>query len=249
MPRDGCEAHRSVYSLRRRRDLLRTSPGPTSAEPDSVHLADWPERDESRVDDDLRRRMAAVRKLVALGRSARTDAKVRVRQPLARALTRRSLGRSGRCRTSRVTGRRGTQREGSGGIEGNRRTRLLHGQAELQVPGSHASASAIKDVASALAGADPRSIVESLENEGVGVSLIRWRNRCSLRRRSRRARRGPRGILARPGRPLRSCVDLEISPELEAEGIARELRARDPGSPQVEWPGGRGPHRTVDVVG
>ncbi|MGH2757541.1 MAG: isoleucine--tRNA ligase, partial [Actinomycetota bacterium] len=54
--------------------------------PDSVHLAEWPERDTSLRDDELRRRMGLVRTLVALGRSARTEAKVRVRQPLARAL-------------------------------------------------------------------------------------------------------------------------------------------------------------------
>ena len=53
--------------------------------PDSVHLADWPEPDGVRVDDALRRRMGLVRRLVTLGRSARTEAKLRVRQPLARA--------------------------------------------------------------------------------------------------------------------------------------------------------------------
>jgi isoleucyl-tRNA synthetase len=37
-------------------------------------------------DDDLSASMAAARRLVALGRAARTDAKVRVRQPLSRAL-------------------------------------------------------------------------------------------------------------------------------------------------------------------
>ncbi|MDQ4026114.1 MAG: isoleucine--tRNA ligase, partial [Actinomycetota bacterium] len=53
---------------------------------DSVHLEDWPEPDGFRADDDLRRRMQLVRRLVTLGRSARTEAKVRVRQPLAKAV-------------------------------------------------------------------------------------------------------------------------------------------------------------------
>ena len=52
---------------------------------DSVHLSDWPEPVDARRDDALRRRMGLVRKLVGLGRAARTEAKVRVRQPLARA--------------------------------------------------------------------------------------------------------------------------------------------------------------------
>jgi isoleucyl-tRNA synthetase len=51
----------------------------------SVHLSDWP-TDRGRRDLALAERMAAGRRLVALGRSARTDAKIKVRQPLARAL-------------------------------------------------------------------------------------------------------------------------------------------------------------------
>lgn len=52
---------------------------------DSVHLADWPVP-AGRQDPELGARMAAARRLVAIGRSARTDAKVKVRQPLPRAL-------------------------------------------------------------------------------------------------------------------------------------------------------------------
>ncbi|MFM8862807.1 MAG: DUF5915 domain-containing protein, partial [Acidimicrobiia bacterium] len=51
----------------------------------SVHLTDWP-RARGRHDAELSDRMAAARRLVTLGRSARTDAKVKVRQPLRRAL-------------------------------------------------------------------------------------------------------------------------------------------------------------------
>jgi isoleucyl-tRNA synthetase len=51
----------------------------------SVHLTDWPV-DKGRFDAGLAEQMSAARRLVALGRSARTDAKVRVRQPLQRAL-------------------------------------------------------------------------------------------------------------------------------------------------------------------
>ncbi len=51
----------------------------------SVHLSDWP-TDRGRHDPGLAAQVAASRRLVALGRSARTEAKVRVRQPLGRAL-------------------------------------------------------------------------------------------------------------------------------------------------------------------
>ena len=51
----------------------------------SVHLSDWPVPSGA-GDADLSAQMAAARRLVALGRAARTDAKAKVRQPLSRAL-------------------------------------------------------------------------------------------------------------------------------------------------------------------
>ncbi len=51
-----------------------------------MHLASWPAVDEDARDDTLVAQMDLVRKLVELGRSARTAAKVRTRQPLARAV-------------------------------------------------------------------------------------------------------------------------------------------------------------------
>jgi len=52
--------------------------------PESVHLAEWPVPGEN--DSELRRQMALARRLVDLGRTARTQSKVRTRQPLSRAL-------------------------------------------------------------------------------------------------------------------------------------------------------------------
>src|SRR5690606_31860137 len=53
---------------------------------DSVHLADWPVADTAAVDLALEAEMAAARQIVTLGRAARTEAKIKVRQPLPRAL-------------------------------------------------------------------------------------------------------------------------------------------------------------------
>ena len=55
-------------------------------ESDSVHLADWPDADAELVDADLEAGMALARRLSSLGRAARAEAGVKVRQPLARAL-------------------------------------------------------------------------------------------------------------------------------------------------------------------
>lgn len=54
--------------------------------PESVHLARWPVADETLIDPDLVLGMALTRRLVELGRAARAEAKVKTRQPLARAL-------------------------------------------------------------------------------------------------------------------------------------------------------------------
>ncbi len=53
---------------------------------DSVHLAAWPLVDDALVDDDLESQMALVRRLVELGRSARAESGMKIRQPLSRAL-------------------------------------------------------------------------------------------------------------------------------------------------------------------
>jgi isoleucyl-tRNA synthetase len=54
--------------------------------PESVHLSSWPAHDPSLIDESLSSQMALVRRLVELGRSARSAASVRTRQPLSRAL-------------------------------------------------------------------------------------------------------------------------------------------------------------------
>jgi isoleucyl-tRNA synthetase len=57
-----------------------------AAADDSVHLADWPAADLGARDPGLEEGMAVARRLVSLGRAARAEAGVKVRQPLARAL-------------------------------------------------------------------------------------------------------------------------------------------------------------------
>jgi isoleucyl-tRNA synthetase len=54
--------------------------------PSSVHLAGWPTPDAGLVDDALEEGVALTRRLVELGRAARAEAKVKIRQPLTRAL-------------------------------------------------------------------------------------------------------------------------------------------------------------------
>src|SRR5205823_2344294 len=54
-----------------------------AAEPESVHLCDYPKNDDSLIDARLSADMAALLRLVTLGSAARNMVKIKVRQPLA----------------------------------------------------------------------------------------------------------------------------------------------------------------------
>jgi isoleucyl-tRNA synthetase len=59
---------------------------PLANSAESVHLESWPEVDSSLRNDDLIREVNDVLLAVSLGHAARKDSKIKVRQPLARAL-------------------------------------------------------------------------------------------------------------------------------------------------------------------
>ena len=64
-------------------ELIRTA-DPAAAE--SVHLTDFPVAQSSTIDRDLSESVQLSRRLVELGRAARAESKIKIRQPLARAL-------------------------------------------------------------------------------------------------------------------------------------------------------------------
>ena len=69
-----------------RRPCGATWPPVSDGAPDSVHLSDYPTSDERLVDPTLDDAIAAVRRIVELGRRVRTETKMRVRQPLLEAV-------------------------------------------------------------------------------------------------------------------------------------------------------------------
>ncbi|HYY44707.1 MAG TPA: class I tRNA ligase family protein, partial [Actinomycetota bacterium] len=197
--------------------------GPLDFAPDSVHLSDWPEPREDRRDDELRARMALVRRLVSLGRAARTEAKVRVRQPLRRALVVMPLG----------------ERELLDGLDllvaeelNVKEIEVVSGMQELvdyQVKPNFKSLGPrlgprVKDVAKALAEAEAAAVVaavdgpsKSFELEVRGEAVRLTREDLDIRIEGRSgfslAREGPYGV----------ALDLDLSTELVREGIAREV--------------------------
>ena len=197
-----------------------TRPDPAASE--SVHLEDWPEPDDALRDDGLRRRMAIVRRLVTLGRAARTDAGVRVRQPLPRAVVVMPP-----AELDDVRGLESLVRE-----ELNVKAIEPAGAMEELVsysvkPNFKALGprlgARVKDIARALADADAAAIVAAIEEGGVaavrvdGDDLALTADDLDVRVEGR-----PGFTLAREG-PYGVALDLDRTPELVAEGIAREI--------------------------
>ena len=52
--------------------------------PESVHLCDYPLHDESLIDQDIIQKVDSLKRVVELGRSARNQSKVKIRQPLSK---------------------------------------------------------------------------------------------------------------------------------------------------------------------
>ncbi|MFN2488240.1 MAG: class I tRNA ligase family protein, partial [Actinomycetota bacterium] len=203
-------------------EIFRNLTAPDHEAPDSVHLTDWPEPDGARSDDELRQRMALVRRLVTLGRSARTEAGVRVRQPLPRALV---------VMPAAETATLGSL-EGLVADELNvKAVEVATGIEELVSYSVRPNFKAlgprlgkrVKEAARALQECDAHDIVASindtgamtvtLDGEAVALSADELDVRVEGRAGFSLAQDGPYGV----------ALDLEISRELAAEGIAREV--------------------------
>ncbi|MGH2747062.1 MAG: isoleucine--tRNA ligase [Actinomycetota bacterium] len=190
--------------------------------PGSVHLSDWPEPDDARPNDDLRKRMRLARRLVTLGRAARTDAKVRVRQPLQRALV--VLPGAERADAASLSSLMADELN-------VKEVEIARGLEELvtyslkpnfKTLGPRFGAR-VRDLAAALDQTDAHAFVSELESAGAArvtvdgeeVSLgiddvdVRVEGRTGFQL----AQDGPYGV----------ALDLDLTDDLVAEGIAREV--------------------------
>jgi isoleucyl-tRNA synthetase len=203
-------------------EIWRNLTGPVEGAPDSVHLSDWPEPNDERADDDLRRRMGLVRKLVTVGRAARTEAGIRVRQPLSRALI-------------VIPSRDAADLEGLEGLVADelnvKAIELARGVGELVSytvkPNFRALGPRfgrrVEEIRAALAHADPQRVVADIESSGRssievnGETVELTTDDLDVRVEGRSgfslAQDGPYGV----------ALDVEITPELRGEGLAREV--------------------------
>jgi isoleucyl-tRNA synthetase len=188
--------------------------------PDSVHLSDYPEVHEALLDPGLDEAMALARRIVELGRRVRTETKTRTRQPLAGALVhvpgqRADLDPLVATIAEELNVKEVRLAEAGSSFGG------WTAKPNFKVLGPRLG-SRVRDVAEALA-ADPELARRLGEGERVelrpdgGPAIAVGPDDVELRREVRAGW----GVASEGG--LTVALDLEITPELRREGLAREV--------------------------
>jgi isoleucyl-tRNA synthetase len=181
----------------------------------SVHVSDWPEP-AGRLDPELGADMDAARRLVVLGRAARTDAKVKVRQPLGRAL----LLHPDRAPSDEVLAEVAAELNVKQLEDVDTLSGLLSwtAQPNFRVLGPRLGPK-VNEVKAALAAADGAALRRDLDNQGwvevAGEHLTA--DELTLR-----AERHEQFALAEDS-GWAVALDLELDAPLRREGLAREL--------------------------
>jgi isoleucyl-tRNA synthetase len=196
--------------------------------PDSVHLRDWPRigADGGLQDQELAAQVALVRRLVELGRSARTASKVRTRQPLGRALVGTGGGSVGwsalpeelRAQVADELNVQSVEALGSAGGE----------LVDVSVKPNFRAlgrrfGSGTKAVAAAVSAADPAALADAVRNGGTATVTVDG-DPVSLTAEELVVTETPRtgwAVAADGGETV--ALDLTVTPELRRAGIAREV--------------------------
>jgi isoleucyl-tRNA synthetase len=192
---------------------------------ESVHHTDWPQADVGAVDEELLEQMALARQVVTLGHSARNSAGVKLRQPLARALVHLESG-AGDLRAELVA----LVQE-----ELNVRQVVFVGDASELVtyrllPDSEVLGPRFRErfpaVRAELAAQDPQTAVRRLEAQ-LPLLLDVEGEEIELAPEEVLVQEEPReGLAVASERGLSVAVVTVLTPELTAEGLAREVVRR-----------------------
>ena len=181
----------------------------------SVHLARWP-APAGLHDQALGEEMSCARRLVTLGRAARTEAKVGVRQPLQRALLLHPGGVLGEDVRAEICGELNVkQLEDIDSVAGVMSWVVLP---RFKVLGPRLGAK-VNEIKAVLADADGTTLKDQLDEQGwievAGERLV-------VDELEVRARRHEAFALAEEG-GWAVALDLELDDELVLEGLARQL--------------------------
>jgi len=203
-------------------NLLGGEEGEFAGAPDSVHLCDFPEPDSALESGELEAGMEAARRAIELGRAARAQAKVKMRQPLRRAvivateLERRELERLRELITGELNVKELEFVTEQGELVSYRAKpnyRTLGPRFGKQMPAAAAAVEAIDPAHAADAARGERRIginVNGGEHELAPEDLILVMEPLEGYE-----------VEAEAGRAV--ALSLELDPELRREGLAREI--------------------------
>jgi isoleucyl-tRNA synthetase len=190
---------------------------------DSVHLERWPEPGEERRDQALEDGMAAVQRIVRLGHAARNTHGLKTRQPLA-AVTLVAAD----PRLPELVAPHAELLADELNVHRIRwaadRSEYVHHEVRPVYPKTGPRfGKQMREVAAALAAADGDQLAARLEAEGrVEVELSTGPAELSAEEVEVRLIERP-GTATQGDRELLVALDTELTPELVAEGLAREV--------------------------
>ena len=192
--------------------------------PLSIHLTDFPVADEAVIDRELSKEMSAVLTVVRLGRSARAEANIKVRQPLPAILV-HTVNPEGAEAVVRLKDQILEElnvkdvraMEDLGAVV----THEIQPNLPILGPKYGRQLGAIRSALTKLEGATVASLVEQGDNiplalaDGTTVELLPTEVLVNLRRNE--------GYAAAQGAGATVVLDTNLTPELIQEGIARDV--------------------------
>jgi len=185
--------------------------------PDSVHLADFPQANEAMIDDDLDRAIRLAMRIASLGRAARSKGKMKVRQPLSRVLVLTAPGDEALLAsiTDQVLEELNVKGMEEAAAEAVAESVQLLPNLPVLGPKYGKQVPAIRQ---ALAEADAATVAGLLRGDAAqvgGFAIEPDEVIADVRNQGTWAVEGGSGLLV--------MLDTQLTPELEAEGLAREL--------------------------
>lgn len=191
---------------------------------ESVHLCDYPTVDEGLIDEELSADMEALLRLVTLGSAARNSVKIKVRQPLAELkiqpvsdAEKRALKRFADQLREELNIKRVTPHDAGGGA-----LLTTNVRANLKTLGPKCGA-ALQAVKSLIEGRDA-SIMPLIEGGMEQVTLTVAGQEFELEKSDITLQySAENGWVGVADRGTQVALDTRITPELELEGLAREI--------------------------
>lgn len=186
--------------------------------PDSIHHCDYPRSDPSAIDPELEAAMRTVRSVVTLGHSLRKRHSLKVRRPLARltVITRDpGIAAAVRSHVDLISEELNIKDIAIDDAEGQLVT--LSARADFKVLGPRLGR-ATKDVAAAIASLDHDAVATLIGGASLEVAGVTIRADDVI------VHREPRpGLAVAAEGAVSVALDTALTPDLEREGLAREI--------------------------